>query len=159
VTNIVSDTTAVLTIVQPMSYISCDGVFTNTLEPWVYVGGPENILSGNSIIFTAGPYATTFQTTTFTITFPSVLLENLAPTEIIWNVRLFFETIIKFSATAYFGYGQCESWYCKGTTSARLTVRDQRRLSLWKLRRKLKPPLQPRFSAVPRALRMNRLWY
>jgi len=73
-----------------MSFISCDGVFTNTLEAWAYVGGPENIVSGNSILFTAGPYATTYQTTTFTLTFPTVELEAISATEIIWNVSCLY---------------------------------------------------------------------
>jgi len=112
-TNIVSDSTAVLTIVQPMSYISCDGKFTNTLEAWAYVGGPNNIVSGNSIVFTAGPYATTYQTTTFTLTFPTVTLDNISPTVIIWNVSLSLKYNDTDVGAPDFGNGKRRSWFCK----------------------------------------------
>lgn len=85
-TNIASNTGAILTIVQSMSYISCNLSQTVVLNPWVYVGSPNGINSGLPITFSL-PYETTIQTTVFTQNFPAITLETLLPTVEIWNVR------------------------------------------------------------------------
>jgi hypothetical protein len=74
-----------LTIVQSMSYISCNLSQTITLNPWVYVGNPNDISSGALITFSLS-YETTTQTTVFTQSFPAITLETLQPTVEIWNV-------------------------------------------------------------------------
>jgi len=86
-TTIAPFTTNLLTIVQAMSYKSCNLNQTIVLDPWVYVGTSTylGIAEGIPITFSV-PWATTFQTTTFTQTFPGVTLETLSPTLKIWNV-------------------------------------------------------------------------
>lgn len=84
-TDIESNTNAVLTMVQTLSFISCSGQ-TGTLNPWAYIGGPTDIVSGTPITFTVGPYATTIQTTVFTQTYPTVTLETVQPSVLVWNV-------------------------------------------------------------------------
>jgi hypothetical protein len=86
-TNIASNTTAVLTIVNTLSYISCTQGQTASLEPFAYVGGPNDIVEGNALTFTLpGPYATTWNSILLTQVYQTVTLETVEPTVVVWNV-------------------------------------------------------------------------
>lgn len=84
-TNIVSNPTAVMTILQSMSYVSCSNA-VGTLNPWLYIGGPNSIRSGQAITFTLTSYATTMQTTVFTQIYPTVTMETVPASVVVWNV-------------------------------------------------------------------------
>jgi hypothetical protein len=87
-TNIASNTSAVLTIVNTLSFISCTQGQTASLEPFAYVGGPNDIVEGNAVTFTLpGPYATTWNSILLTQVYATVTLETVEPTVVVWNVR------------------------------------------------------------------------
>ena len=85
-TNIISNPAAELTILQSMSYISCSNA-VGTLNPWIYLGGPDSIHSGQPITFTLTSYATTMQTMVFTQVYPTVSMETVPASVVVWNVR------------------------------------------------------------------------
>ena len=68
-----------------MSYISCSNA-VGTLNPWLYIGGPNSIRSGQGITFTLTSYATTMQTTVFTQIYPTVTMETVPASVVVWNV-------------------------------------------------------------------------
>jgi len=78
--------------VNTLSYISCSGGSEDvaSLTPFAYVGGPGNIVEGNAITFTPGPYATTWNSFLVTQIYPTVTLETVQPRVIVWNVSTAF---------------------------------------------------------------------